>query len=163
MERQQQADSELMQVYGKIIAIVLMLLILAILGFKFFASVEKVSANGLKVEHSRLLNVLAMVRSQWLTQGRPPQMRLDWSTSLLSDNDHQGVISMSQEGWPIIAGADIVGCKELWWQLLGSRVEAAQISTEISRERNVCSYIAKNGDRLSYQLTSGRVIFLTKE
>ncbi|QYJ98051.1 hypothetical protein K0J45_02025 [Shewanella alkalitolerans] len=161
MQNQQRVDSELMQAYGKMIAIVVLLLILGVLGYGYFAKVDQVSSQGLKLEHSRLLNVLAMVRSQWLVQGRPAEMHLDWSTAMELRDGEQPLIKMSEQGWPTLAQITEENCKTLWWQLLGGRDDLAKIVTQADQAGEVCSYIANNGDRLSYQLTSGRVIFLT--
>ncbi|QYJ86506.1 hypothetical protein K0I73_01750 [Shewanella mesophila] len=161
MQIQQQADSELIQVYGKIVAIAVMLLILAVLGFRFVGSVDKVSAQGLKIEHARLLNVLAMVRSQWMSQGRPTQMMLDWSTALDRGGGEQNIILMSNQGWPTLDKISENSCNQLWWQLLGSKNNLAQVTTSRGIDGDICSFIASNGDRLSYQLSTGRVIFLT--
>lgn len=152
-----------MQVFGKIVAIVVMLMILAGLGFRFLGSMEQVSAQGLKIEHTRLLNVLAMVRSQWLTQGRPKQMRLDWSITLARGDGEQSMVLMSQQGWPTLMQVDEINCKVLWEQLLGAGDGLSQLVTIKANNGEVCSYIASNGDRLSYQLSSGRVIFLTDD
>lgn len=161
MQSQQQADSELIQVYGKIVAIAVMLLILAVLGFRFVGSVDKVSAQGLKIEHARLLNVLAMVRSQWMTQGRPKQMMLDWSTTLTRGDGEQNVVLIDNQGWPTLAKVSESSCNKLWWQLLGTKNNIAQVVTSQEESGDICSFIASNGDRLSYQLNTGRVIFLT--
>ncbi len=163
MEKQTRVDSELMQAYGKMIAIVVLLLILSVLGYGYFAKVEQVSAQGLRLEHSRLLNVLAMVRSQWLVQGRPAEMHLDWSTAMELREGEQPLIKMSEQGWPTLEQVTEEGCKKLWWQLLGGRDDLVKIVTQADRAGEVCSYIANNGDRLSYQLNSGRVIFLTDQ
>lgn len=161
MENQERADGELMQVYGKVAAILVFLLILGVLGYGYFAKVDQVSSQGLRLEHGRLLNVLAMVRSQWLVQGRPKEMRLDWSTAIDLGHGQQPLIKMSEQGWPTLDEVTEEGCKTLWWQLLGGRDDLAKIVTQADRAGEVCSYIANNGDRLSYQLRSGRVIFLT--
>ncbi|MCG9747990.1 hypothetical protein [Shewanella sp. Isolate8] len=161
MENQTRVDSELMQAYGKMIAIVVLLLILGGLGYGYFAKVDQVSSQGLKLEHSRLLNVLAMVRSQWLVQGRPAEMHLDWSTAMELRGGEQPLIKMSDQGWPTLDKITQESCKTLWWQLLGGRDDLEKIVTKADQVGEVCSYIANNGDRLSYQLNSGRVIFLT--
>lgn len=138
-----------------------MLLILAVLGFRFVASVDKVSAQGLKIEHARLLNVLAMVRSQWMTQGRPTQMMLDWSTTLTRGDGEQNVVLIGNQGWPTLDKVSESSCNQLWWQLLGTKNNIAQVVTSQEESGDICSFIASNGDRLSYQLNTGRVIFLT--
>ncbi|ASJ95444.1 hypothetical protein [Shewanella marisflavi] len=161
MKNQQRVDGELMQAYGKVVAILVLLLILGGLGYGYFAKVDQVSSQGLRFEHNRLLNVLAMVRSQWLVQGRPKEMRLDWSTAIDLGDGQQPLIKMSDQGWPTLSKVTQEGCKTLWWQLLGGRNELSKIITQADEAGEVCSYIANNGDRLSYQLRSGQVIFLT--
>ncbi|ABV35161.1 conserved hypothetical protein [Shewanella sediminis HAW-EB3] len=173
MQSQQQADGELVQMFGKVIAIVLLLTLLSILGFRYFASVDKISAQGLRLDHSKLLNVLAMVKGQWLAKGRPSEMRLEWDTSGFQDSEpfiiegenseEHTLVKMSHGGWPLLDTADSVGCKQLWRQLLGRELVEQQVVTQLNPEGDVCSYIANNSDRLSYQLSTGRVVFLTKE
>ncbi|RTR31241.1 hypothetical protein [Shewanella atlantica] len=173
MQSQQQADGELLQMFGKVIAIVLLLTLLSILGFRYFGSVDKISAQGLRVDHTKMLNILAMVKAQWLAKGRPPEMKLEWDTlgfGELEPLDIEGqtsegnnLVKMSHGGWPLPDVADSVGCKLLWRQLLGRGPVEQHIVTQLNSEGDVCSYIANNSDRLSYQLTTGRVIFLTKE
>ncbi|RTR40466.1 hypothetical protein EKG38_00660 [Shewanella canadensis] len=168
MQSQQQADGELLQMFGKVIAIVLLLTLLSILGFRYFASVDKISAQGLRVDHTKMLNVLAMVKAQWLAKGRPSEMRLEWDTSGFQEREPfeaagQNLVKMSHGGWPLPDVADSVGCKQLWRQLLGRGPVEQQVVTQLNSEGDVCSYIANNSERLSYQLTTGRVIFLTEE
>lgn len=168
MQSQQQADGELVQMFGKVIAIVLLLTLLSILGFRYFGSVDKISAQGLRVDHTKMLNVLAMVKAQWLAKGRPSEMRLEWDgLDFATQEKHvsvdQNLVKMSHGGWPLPDTADSMGCKQLWHQLLGLAPGKQQIVTQLSSEGDVCSFVAKNADRLSYQLTTGRVIFLTNE
>lgn len=168
MQSQQQADGELVQMFGKVIAIVLLLTLLSILGFRYFGSVDKISAQGLRVDHTKMLNILAMVKAQWLAKGRPSEMKLEWDTLGFGERESldiagKNLVKMSHGGWPIPDVADSVGCKQLWRQLLGRGPVEQQIVTQLNSEGDVCSYIANNSDRLSYQLTTGRVIFLTNE
>ncbi len=168
MLSQQQADGELLQMLGKVIAIVLLLTLLSILGFRYFGSVDKLSAQGLRVDHTKMLNVLAMIKAQWLSKGRPPEMKLEWDTSGFQDSEPfeiEGytIVKMSRGGWPLPEAENSMGCKQLWHQLLGREPHKQQIVTRLGSEGDVCSYVATNSDRLSYHLTTGRVIFLTKE
>ncbi len=173
MQSQQQADGELVQMFGKVIAIVLLLTLLSILGFRYFGSVDKITAQGLRIDHTKMLNVLAMVKAQWLSKGRPSEMRLEWDASGFQErepfniegenSEGRNLVKMSHGGWPLPDTADSMGCKQLWHQLLGLAPGKQQIVTQLSSEGDVCSFVAKNADRLSYQLTTGRVIFLTNE
>ncbi|WP_394203809.1 hypothetical protein [Shewanella waksmanii] len=163
MQQQQKADGELMQVYAKLVALILLLVVLAVLGFRYLGSVGQVSAQGLVVEHTRLLNVLGMIKAQWLAKGRPEYMRLDWQFDDVSEGKDQQLVKISRGGWPIVNGVNELACEQLWYQLLGGHTATQQIVIEVSPGRDVCSYIANNSDRISYQLTSGRVIFLTNQ
>lgn len=162
MQRQQLADSELIKLYGKVVAIVVVLIMLAVLAFRFMGSVEDVSAQGLKMEHTRLVNVLAMVRSQWLRQGRPDTLVLHWSTGEASPSVEPVLIN--QQGLPTLKHADEAGCRQLWLQLLGPKPQQVAVRVATTDSGPVCEYVSRNGDKLSYQLNSGRVIWknLTK-
>ncbi len=161
MLSQQQADGELLQVFGKVVAIVLLLTLLGVLGFRYFGSVNNISAQGLRVDHTRLLNVLGMVKAQWLAKGRPNEMKLTWDSTGTKYAD--SFVKMSSGGWPLPNNLDSSGCEQLWYQLLGLDTLSQQLVSEIGAKREVCSYIANNSDRVGYQLTSGRVIFLTND
>ncbi|WP_394147706.1 hypothetical protein [Shewanella atlantica] len=168
MQSQQQADGELLQMFGKVIAIVLLLTLLGILGVRYFSSVDKLGAQGLRVDHNKMLNVLAMVKAQWLAKGRPAEMRLEWDDLAFDRQESvepagQTLVKMSPGGWPIPDTDDLAGCKQLWRQLLGREPGTQQVVTELGPGGDVCSFIANNSDRLSYQLSTGRVIFLTNE
>lgn len=155
MQRQQLADSELIQLYGKMIAIVVVLLILTVLAFRFMGSVEQVSNQGLKVEHTRLVNVLAMVRSQWLSQGRPDSLLLNWSTGESSTSVEPVLIN--QQGLPTLERADEAGCRQLWLQLLGPKPDRVDVMVATTDNGPACEFVSGNGDKLIYQLNSGQV------
>ncbi|AVV84028.1 MSHA biogenesis protein MshF [Shewanella putrefaciens] len=63
-----------------------MLTMMAIIGIKYFSTMPQLAARGLELEHTRFLNIVAMVRSQWLSLGKPSQMNLDWE---IFDNQNQ--------------------------------------------------------------------------
>ncbi|GIU43636.1 hypothetical protein [Shewanella algidipiscicola] len=157
MQRQQLADSELIQLYGKIIAIVVVLIILTVLAFRFMGGVEQVSSQGLKVEHTRLVNVLAMVRSQWLSQGRPDSLLLNWSTGEASPSVKLEPLLLNRQGLPTLKHADEAGCWQLWLQLLGPKPNRVDVIVVTTDNGPACEYVSGNGDKLSYQLNSGRV------
>ena len=169
MLSQQKADGELLELYGKMIAIVLLLALLSVLGFRYFGSVNHISAQGLRIDHTRLINVLGMIKAQWLAQGRPKEMRLDWDTGVSNSADRSftqntsdiNFVKMSSGGWPLPNKLDSAGCEQLWYQLLGLDTSSQQIVSLFAREGDVCSYVASNFDRVGYRLASGRVNFLT--
>ncbi|SQH74911.1 conserved protein of unknown function [Shewanella benthica] len=171
MLSQQKADGELLELYGKMIAIALLLALLGVLGFRYFGSVNHLAAQGLRIDHTRLLNVLGMIKAQWLAQGRPKEMRLDWDTGIsISADKHStqitadmNFVKMSSGGWPLPNKLDSAGCEQLWYRLLGLDTASQQVVSVFGQGGDVCSYVANNFDRLGYQLTSGRVIFLTND
>ncbi|MBW8182827.1 hypothetical protein [Shewanella nanhaiensis] len=168
MLSQQKADGELLQVLGKVVSLLLILVLLATLAFKYFSSLETVGVQRLKADHTKLINVLGMVKAQWFAQGRPDLMPLDWNSfgiygQNLTKESELVLIKMSKGGWPLPEQRDKVGCKQLWGQLLGRETERQHIVTSFDSSRDVCNYFDNNSERLSYHLSSGRVIFLTKD
>ncbi|MCL1113749.1 MULTISPECIES: hypothetical protein [Shewanella] len=194
MLSQQKADDDLLKVYGKMIAIVVLLIVLSVLGARYIKTEPILTSQGLAFEHNRLLNVLAMVKSQWLTSGRPNRMLLSWynvapkvlnnsdsdvatesskngqfSASAASDNTEAELIgtdnwiTLSAKGWPIVDTFDNDGCQQLWQQLLATRTSELALSVEYQAEDKVCRYVSPNQSSLSYQLLTGRVIFLSAE
>ncbi|MCG9695482.1 MSHA biogenesis protein MshF [Shewanella sp. Isolate11] len=158
MQSQQQSDNHLLQVYGRLVALCVLLVILTVFGFRYFNAIEQTSAQNLRVEQSRLLNVLAMIRGQWLAQGRPQQMKLNW---LLPENEQDTSILINELGWPTLAHVDENSCKILWQQLMGSdsRFEASIMAQGLGSD--ICLYSSRNGDQIRYKLSSGEVILLT--
>ncbi|MGI2853224.1 MSHA biogenesis protein MshF [Shewanella algae] len=159
MPSQHQAEEDLLRTFAKLAALVILLIVLALLGVRYFSAVDQVSARGLELEHHRLLNVLAMVRSQWLRLGRPEQMQLDWQT--LDHEVQPSPLTMNQAGWPQASSRDDSGCAALWQQLLGGVPHKAVIQAQFIPQDQSCRYLSSSGESLNYQLESGRVIFLT--
>ncbi|QIR13366.1 hypothetical protein [Shewanella aestuarii] len=192
MLRQQKADDDLLKVYGRILALVVLLLVLGVLGFRHFNTVPTLVGQSFAMEHNRLLNILAMVKSQWLSTGRPDKILLNWQSmapnvlktldedikankksnvgesdtnnavNLSRDFDSQlatgNWISLSKQGWPVLETLDVKGCERLWYQLLVSPLK--QVNVSYDAEIGVCRFIAPDSTTISYQTTSGRVIFL---
>lgn len=192
MLRQQKADDDLLKVYGRVLALAVLLLVLAILGFRHFNTVPNLVGQSFAMEHNRLLNILAMVKSQWLSTGRPNKILLNWQSmapnvlntldkditankasslgegdktnavSLQQDLDSQlaagNWISLSKQGWPILDTPDSQGCERFWHQLLASPLQQIDVTYDI--ELSVCRFTAPDSTMISYQTTSGRVIFL---
>ncbi|MEL4281358.1 MULTISPECIES: MSHA biogenesis protein MshF [Shewanella] len=162
MQSQQKAESDLLRVYGRLVSLTLILIILAVIGFKYFATMPQLAARSVELEHTRFLNVLAMVRSQWLSLGKPQQMRLDWEVfNEQSANNDQTSVLMSVQGWPQPSHLDDQSCQLLWQQLMGQEAGDESFIGSYFAKDNSCRYRSKNGDSIGYQLNSGRVIFLT--
>ncbi|MFB2779041.1 MSHA biogenesis protein MshF [Shewanella mangrovisoli] len=162
MQSQQKAESDLLRVYGRLVSLTLILIILAVIGVKYFATMPQLAARSVELEHTRFLNVLAMVRSQWLSLGKPQQMRLDWEVfnEQNANNEHTSVL-MSVQGWPQPSHLDDQSCQLLWQQLMGQEAGDESLIGSYFAKDNSCRYRSKNGDSIGYQLNSGRVIFLT--
>lgn len=162
MQSQQKADSDLLRVYGRLISLCLILIILAVIGVKYFSTMPQLAARTVELEHTRFLNVLAMVRSQWLSLGKPSQMRLDWEVlNEQSAKNGQTLVMMNSLGWPQPNTLDDQGCQALWQQLMGQELAENTLMGAYFSKDNSCRYRSKNGDSIGYQLNSGRVIFLT--
>jgi hypothetical protein len=121
----------------------------------------------LAVEHNRLVTTLPMIRSQWLSSGRPQQMRLQWQsvpTHLAQTGGEESItepLLMNNAGWPRLTSLDVLGCKNLWQQLLGSDLSEMQLTVKYHDDTKSCSFIAVDGSRLNYQQRGGEVTFLT--
>jgi len=192
MLKQQQAEGDLIKVYGRIIAIGVLLLILAVLGVRHFNSIPNITSKSLELEHNRLLNINAMIKSRWLSTGRPKQLLLNWQSMapkiqlntqvapkseanplatsmtaqpILSSSDELDVqlvatenwIRLSNQGWPVINSLDIKGCERLWYQLLATQLNNIEVSYH--DDTRVCRYLAEDSTSLSYQFSTGRILF----
>jgi hypothetical protein len=167
MHSQQKAESDLLVVYRNAIVMVLILSLFAVLGWAYFSSVSDIRGQSLAVEHNRLVTSLPMIRSQWLSSGRPQQMRLQWQ-SAASNLAKTGVdarltepLLMTHTGWPRLSSLDVLGCKKLWQQLLGSDLNQMQLTVKYQKDTQTCSFVTSDGSSLNYQQTAGKVTFLT--
>ncbi len=158
MKRQHRSNRHLLQLYGRVISLCIVLMILAILSFRYFSAIERNSAPTLQIEQSRLINILAMIHSQWLSQGRPKQIKPDW---LGEQVQKDSLILMGQQGWPILNKVDDQSCERLWTQLLGERNDLKATITTIALSSDMCLYSHVNGEQIRYQLDSSNVIFST--
>jgi len=194
MLKQQQAEGDLIKVYGRVIAIGVFLLILAILGFRHLNSIPSMTGKSLALEHNRLLNITAMIKSQWLSTGRPKQLLLNWKSmapDVLTNSQAEGNviasqadtlnlvplqatdeldaqlvatgnwISLSNKGWPVINSLDVVGCERLWYQLLATQLN--DIAVSYDADTHVCRYLAEDSTSISYQFSTGRILFFQGE
>ena len=168
MLSQQKAEGELLQILGRVVSMLLIFALLAVLGFRYFSSVDKIGAQTLKVDQTKLINVLAMVKAQWFAQGRPDWLPLDWHyNGINGENSKQKMdimlIRMSKGGWPLPNQRDKRGCEQLWIHLLGRDAEQQHIVTDFDGSRDVCKYFGGDSEFLGYSLRSGRVNILTKD
>lgn len=160
MLSQQKADGELLTLFRKIFALVILLLVLAYFAFSHFGGINQVGQQSIQVEHNRLLNILGVIRSQWLIKGKPERLQLDWHSNFEGGTESISYVSMAAGGWPIPDETSVAGCRDLIEQLLGASY-VRQIVTKFNSNTGVCRYIGVSGGSISYQTTSGRVIFLT--
>nr|WP_283102797.1 hypothetical protein [Shewanella abyssi] len=149
-----------MTLLKRVFALVILSLVLSYLAFNYFDSVNKVGKQSMQVEHNRLLNVLGVIRSQWLIQGKPDRLQLDWRSDLTDSVETISYVSMAAGGWPIPDETTVAGCRALVEELLGVSY-AQQVVTKFNFNTGVCRYIGISGGSISYQIGSGRVIFLT--
>lgn len=183
MLKQQKADDELLKIYGRIVAISIFLLVLAILGLKYLNAIPDIAGKSLALEHTRLLNITTMIKSQWLSSGRPKQLLLNWQsmapngaenksdvefTNVEQQNAADDVksqlvapdnwVSLSEKGWPMIDSLDVQGCKRLWYQLLATPLTDIEVSYDTNDK--ICRYTVRDSAIISYQFTSGSVLFV---
>ncbi len=167
MQRQQQAEGELIQVYRSLIAVILIALLLGIFGYRYFADMNQIMGQRGDLAYNRLLNVLVMVRSQWLAYGKPKEMELDWKVfdsntmGKLSNVSISSRVKMSDAGRPLPETKDATGCRKLWYQLMGQELQK-QLVVEFHLTEQSCYYKTKSLDSISYQLTTGRVLYVPK-
>ncbi|MCL1139312.1 hypothetical protein [Shewanella pneumatophori] len=160
MLSQQKSDRELLSLSGRVFSIIILLLILSYLAFSHFDSIKLLGNSNIQTVHNRLLNVLAGVKSQWLIRGQPQQLKLDWRTDLNQESLQVSYVLMSTGGWPVPNETNVAGCRQLIGSLLGDSY-GQHFVTEHDINTETCRYIGVDGGSISYQLNSGRVIFLT--
>ncbi|WP_076538536.1 hypothetical protein [Shewanella sp. UCD-KL21] len=169
MQKQQQSERNLVKSYIRIVSVTLALVIMAVIGAKHFASLDTIGAQSIQREHNRLLYVLAMVKSQWLSQGRPQSLKLTWE-NLAPDSVNQqskdgtlaeqdNIILMSTFGRPMLKSASPQGCVELWQQLMASNLQDMGARVNYQTELEICHFATVQSGSISYQVSSGRVIF----
>nr|WP_276521550.1 hypothetical protein [Shewanella sairae] len=132
------------------------------LGFSYFNAVSKVGQQNIHLTHNRLLNVLGGIRSQWLIQGQPTELTLNWQTEIEPNDYSVSHVQMSSGGWPIPSETNVAGCRQLMESLLGENYQQTLI-TKYDFSTASCRYIGTAGGSINYQTISGRVIFLTEE
>ncbi|MCH1930247.1 MSHA biogenesis protein MshF [Shewanella sp. A25] len=160
MQSQQKADSDLLRIFGRMVTITVLLLMLAFIGVKYFSAVPQMAARNMEIEHTRLLNVLTMVRSQWLSLGKPQQMALDWEQFAEPSVEAPSLVPFNRLGWPQPKSMDSEGCQLLWLQLMGGETKNGAPIAEYYSNENSCVFRVESNDEISYQLDTGRAIFL---
>lgn len=172
MNQSEDSGSRLQSAYRQMIAVILLLVVLAVLGFRYFEAVPGIVGQSLQVEHTRLLNVLAMTKSKWLGEGKPSQMTLAWIRQVDEqdtgddaapelEHTEPSLILMAEGGWPVPADFSVNGCSSLWYQLLGVRLDGDELWTEYNSSSKTCRFRASDGSEIQYQLDTGVVNFLT--
>lgn len=151
-----QSEAKSLGLFRQLVAVVVVLLILAVLAQRYFSGVNNVSAQSLAMEHTRLINVLAMVRSQWQSLGRPAQLQADW----LLHQQAASSLTMASGGWPTVTESSVAGCELLWTQLLGITPAQAEIGVDFVAQSHTCQFFAASGQRLEYQLSTGQLYYL---
>lgn len=142
MLSQQKADGEILALFGKVISIVLLLSLLSILGYKYFGAVSNIGSQGLKVDHHRLLNVLGMVKAQWLAKGRPSEMRLDW--------DMGGEYASSFSANPVNQAESVNGSES------DNEVESVSVNSELQNSSKVMGKRAAQSTDVNFvKMSSG--------
>ncbi len=154
MLNQRKSNNRLLYVYGKLVSLCVVLTIMTILSFRYFTVIEQTSLPSLKMEQNRLINVLAMVHSQWLIQGRPREMNLDW---LLPDNEIDNHVLISEQGWPTLLHINDQNCEKLWRQLLGHNANFKIKLTIEALPPDICTCSNKLGQQLRFQLGSNNI------
>lgn len=161
MQSQQRAQSELLRLFGRLVSLCLILIILAVMGVKYFSTVPQVAGRSVELAHTRFLHVLAMVHAQWLSLGKPQQLTLEWQAlTEVAPTAVRTEVKVNVLGWPQPEQRDAQGCQDLWWQLMGQPLSQQSLSAEFYPKDGSCRYSAANGESIGYQLDSGRVVFL---
>ncbi|MCL1068468.1 MSHA biogenesis protein MshF [Shewanella olleyana] len=173
MRKQQKSESDLLKTYARIISLTLVIVIMGVIGTKHFSSVDSIGTKSLELEHSRLLYVLAMVKSQWLSQGRPNSLKLSWENIGVGSANKQlgadsiraskNIIKMSDKGWPQLSDESEEGCKELWQHLMASNLHDIKAEVFYQNETKICRFATEQSGSISYQTSSGRVIFFDSD
>ncbi|MBV7317383.1 MSHA biogenesis protein MshF [Shewanella sp. NIFS-20-20] len=159
----QPEQSNLVVAYKRLVTLILILLLLGIIGIRYFDILPQMSGKGLQLEHPRFINVLAMVKAQWLSVNRPQQLSLNWVVTA-GDDSHPApvVVTMDAGGWPLPQSRNNQGCQLLWWQLLGSHLDSEDLVVVYVSDSRLCRYQSVSGEAILYHLDSGGVNFLTK-
>ncbi|MBT1444107.1 MSHA biogenesis protein MshF [Shewanella sp. JM162201] len=159
MLSQRDADSDLLSVYRRLLAVVVLMLLLAALAYRYFGSLDSLSSHSLALEQTRLVNIVLMARSQWLGEGQGEQIKLDWARMHEQAPPAPVVVRISQNGWPQPAELSDAGCGALWQQLMGYHWDG---DVSLDEPQHSCRYSARGGDTISYQLNSGKVTLVTR-
>ncbi|MGL5393619.1 MAG: MSHA biogenesis protein MshF [Shewanella sp.] len=162
MQSQQRVEASLLRWYGRMVTLSLVLVMMTVIGLKYSSSLPPLSRTSVEQQHLRWLHVLAMVRAQWLSLGKPSQLQLTWAVFGHPPQKNQGsVVAISSQGWPQPPSLDSQGCQQLWWQLMGEEWQSVDLVAHYVQSDNSCQYYTQPGEGIGYQLDFGRVIFLT--
>lgn len=158
MTNQKHANSNLTHHNRQLWAGISALGFLVFLAFLYFKILPELTGEALQLEHRRLQNILASVRTQWQMHGEPEYMDLDWI-----ENDHvpNTLVKMSPSGFPVPDDLTDQGCEQLWYKLLGVKLDSWEITGTYQKNTHSCHFAAVNLVKVIYELRSGNVNFLT--
>ena len=160
MPSQKKAEAKLIFHHRKLWTIITVVTFMTVMAFLYFKMLPGLTGEALQVEHRRLQNILASVRSQWQIHGEPDYMNLEWLT-LTKQTPENSLVKMSARGFPLPSSLSDEGCEELWYKLLGVKLDSWEINGEYHPEINSCKFVAVNLASVIYELSSGNVNFLT--
>lgn len=167
MRSQQQAEGHLLRLYGRMVALCLILAVMAVVGLRYFSTVPDMGSRHLEIEHTRLLTILAMVRSQWLSLGKPMQLQLNWQITGLQQQHESSHVLMNSQGVPQPSSLTNRGCRQLWLQLMGEKRDSDTFTATYFAKENSCHFTTHDSehqaDSLAYLLDDGRVTLLPSQ
>lgn len=160
---QNKVNANLLYRFRQLWAGIAVLVFLALLAFYYFAMLPSITGEALQIEHRRLQLVLASIRAQWQSYGEPKVMDLDWINITNTDTDtHNSLVKMAKGGWPLPNHRTKQGCEQLWYQLLGVKLDSWEITATYLPSLDSCQFTAVNLTSVIFELRSGNVKYLTQ-
>ncbi|WP_338591498.1 hypothetical protein VXM60_02780 [Shewanella khirikhana] len=161
MQPQREVEGELIGTYRQLLAVIVLMLLLAIVGLRYFGSLDSMASHGMTLEQSRWLNIVSMARSKWLGQGRGDTLKLEWEMLGREKPADPVLVAMSTNGWPQPQTETAVGCLQLWQQLLGNDGKQL-VDVGFDYQARACDYFGEAGSQLTYTLDTGKVTLVTQ-
>ncbi|WP_372871521.1 hypothetical protein [Shewanella sp.] len=162
MPSQRDVESDLIGTYRLLLAVIVLMLLLAIVGFRYFGSLDSIASNRMALEQTRWLNIVSMARSKWLGQGRGEVLKLEWEMLGRHSPAQAELVTMSNTGWPQPPAATDDGCLRLWQQLLGYE-GLKPVVVFFNDKKSTCDYFGDAGSGLSYDPHTGKVTSVTAD
>ncbi|GLS82343.1 hypothetical protein [Paraferrimonas haliotis] len=159
MQRQQKADLELLSSGKLIVTVMIVMVVMAVIGWRFAPMSTSLDQTHLEQEQVRWITVTNMLRSQWMTQGRPQQI-----TAELHGSNQSITVAMSASGWPTPTHRTESGCQALWRAIQGTarddQFANGNLRAGFDRSSKVCRYRVSDGSAMSYQVETGRLLVI---